>query len=157
MKKLMMILAVVVLATACEGPPGPPGPMGPAGNSNMLVVDNIYVAPNGWAEYKEDNEFRYYFCDIEMPELTRTRFIEGDYATFWKFDEPGTDGPVTVQIREGMVMYKSYVNDQRETVLYSETIFCEYSIGMMRITFRTSDFDRGRPADTMYFRFVVSW
>jgi hypothetical protein len=118
------------------------------------VVDNINVRPDDWRmALLDDGRLDHYYFDVDLPELDDYLIDNGLYYTYWKYEESQR----WVQEGEGAVMYKSFVDEKGKTVYYSESITCDYSLGKMRINFRTSDFWDVKPSETLTFRFVVLW
>ena len=155
MKKLFMILAAGVLAIAATT--GCDIDASLEGSKNKIVVDNIFVDPDGWRPYMIDGRFSHLYADIEMPEITEYIYNRGTFRTYVEFEDRGTGGQgVLVQEAEGMTKTKGMYVDGiwRE---YTETIRCGYSAGNLRIEIsRYPSFDRP-PEETMYFRTVIMW
>jgi hypothetical protein len=150
MKKLLMMVAFVAtvgaMNTACDID---------AEIRPHIVIDNIYVEPADWSEYTIDGRFDHYFADIPMPELTHDVLDMGFFHTFLRYSEDGTDGKqVEVQESEGTVRYVE-VFEGGQWIRYQETISCSYSLGNLRIAISSSDGQKRRPTETLYFRMVI--
>lgn len=146
----MMFLAVVLLATACEGPPGPPGPMGPAGTVYKAYNGNLEIQGKDWVRGNDDFGPHYY-ADLIIPELD-AEMIDGDglYQLTWRYRENGFEIRQTL---ETTVYHK-----EPNGTLWSENISCQFSVGEARIIIRYSDFNMDRtPPDIMQFLFAAMW
>jgi hypothetical protein len=148
MKKLFAILAsvaVVALLASCEGPMGPPGP---AGGINKLVIDDIYVDPDGWSVAKNESG-EYLTATIPMPEITPKILNEGLYYTYWMYNQN------SIEVREGLGAVMNYRDGN---YLWSETLTCTYEVGYMVLNLFYSDYNTELwPNNTFYFRFVAFW
>lgn len=151
MKKLLTIMAVAMIAAACEGPVGPMGPRGPEGSVNRLVIDNITVVPNDWEVALTSNgDFDYFFADKRLDGFTSSMLNNGFYYTYWKY----LDGQILVQEGLGVSMHLERL-DGGQLVPYTETIGCSYSTGEIRFSLSRSDFWDARPTADLVFRFVA--
>ncbi len=156
MKKLFLILAVAALIASCDDGwnEGWDDGHGNDGGVHKIVVgsNELFINPDEWTEYEINGAFDHYYHDFNMPEITSLVLNYGFYHTYWEREEDDA----LVQEGEGATMYKSYEdNDTGEMIYYSETITCDYSLGLLRVHFRTSDFTKAKPADRLYFRFVA--
>lgn len=159
MKKLMMILAVVIVATACEGPMGPMGPMGPpgqdgGGNVNKYMKDNIIVSSDDWEENWEvidgKNTLTSYRAEVYIPQFTKQMFDTGFYYTYWKYTEDNGETMFYIQEGEGVTIYL-----KDGDTYFEETITCDYMAEYLTIYYRSSDFQSGHPQTDYVFRFVA--
>lgn len=57
MKKLLSLLSIFILITACEGDPGPPGPPGIQGNDGGILVSNAFEIE---IDFNLNNNFEYF-------------------------------------------------------------------------------------------------
>jgi hypothetical protein len=148
MKKLLAILAVAALLAACEGPMGPMGPVGPEGRVNKLVIDDIYVDPNGWSKVSNDSG-EYLTAVIPMPEITREILDGGCYYTYWMYNDNN------IEVREGLGAVIYYRDGD---AMWSETLTCTYEVGHLVLNLYHSDYNvEPWPNNTFYFRFVAFW
>jgi hypothetical protein len=151
MKKILMIVAfvaaVVAMNTACDI------------NAEIrphLVIDNIYVEPADWREYTVDGYFDHYFADIPMPELTQEVLDLGFFHTFWKYTEEGEKSGTQVEVQQGEGIVRNVeVFEGGQWIRYQEFITCSYSLGNLRIAISSSDGQKRRPTETLYFRMVI--
>lgn len=141
------MLAVVALATACEGPMGPQGPRGADGRVNKTSVP-ITILGEHWIREPATGPFRYFYYRMEMPELTEYVINEGFFYTYFCWN----DGLILVQEGTG---YTSF-HETTDGELYTQTIACDYNVGEMTFYVRSSNFNDIRPGD-MQFRFVAFW
>ncbi len=147
MKKLYMILAMALFAVAANT-----GCETNFEGGRMVVINNIYVDPDGWREYTVDGRFSHLYADIEMREITEHIFHKGLYTTYWVYEDNG----VEVQVPLEDTIYPGRYLDGY-WAKYSETLTCTYSIGNMRLEIRRSDGSPGRPDGRLSFRTVIFW
>jgi hypothetical protein len=147
MKKLLAILAVVALATGCEISDDYPRP---SSGLNKLVIDDIYVNPDGWSVVRNESG-EYLTATIPMPEITRTILNEGLYYTYWMYG----DNQNSIEIREGLGVV---MNHREGNYMWSETLTCTYEVGYLVLNLYYSDYNTELwPDHTFYFRFVAIW
>lgn len=124
MKKLLLFAAVLI-AASCEGPEGPPGPPGEAN----LFTKSFVVSSEHW-KFVEGQDAHYYYTFNNFPELTE-RIC--DLAAVNAYIYVGND------IQTALPYVRHYRNDAGD-VLWTETIYCEYSPGTVTFFVNISDF-----------------
>lgn len=146
MKKLLTIVAVALIATACEGPVGPMGPQGPEGVVHKVYNYDLRITRNQWQK-GEDLIGPHYFADLLIPQLDE-EMIWGDglYQLAWRYIEDGFEVRQTLE---------TTIYHDDDGYLWSENISVQFSVGEARVIIRYSDFDMNRtPPVLMEFIFA---
>jgi hypothetical protein len=147
MRKLFTILAASVLAmattTGCDIDADLEG-------GRIMVINKIYVDPDGWSEYLVEGRPSHLYADIPMPEIDEHIFNRGFYITYWKYDDNG----VEVQVPLEDTLYPDKYVDGK-WAKSGETLTCTYSVGNIRIEIRREDGSPSRPDRRLNFRTVI--
>jgi len=157
MKKYILSLFALLAIISCEGPMGPRGPQGPPGPAgedgygiNWSVV-NLYIAPNMWKAFYDNNGlFLYWRCIADVPELTKFIYDEGLCIVYRKT----MDGKVEVQ----EPLTKIVFNEEANGYLWQQAIVYDFSPGEVAFYVQSSDFgDENNRPPRMDFRIVMIW
>ena len=148
MKKILFFLiAVVFVATSCEGPMGPEGPAGPSGSLNRYVYD-YEVRSVDWSAAVDNNDlFLHYQCFFNETDLTSNIYNNGVLVAYLEVKE----GDNYVQ---KPLPYEIVIEDSNG--MYTQTIDFDYSTGSIGFYVKNSKFIEDKPG-TMLFRVVFLW
>ena len=151
MKKVISLLAVILLIVSCEGPMGPRGPQGPQGESSKSKSFDFVIHPNMWEPVYDSNNglFLYYHYIKALPELDRNIFEKGMFCAYLRdYDNHGN--PIQKPLTE------LGFGEDGDGHLWQENICCDFSIGDVAFYVKYNDFNEGRPG-RMDFRVVLMW
>lgn len=134
MKKALLPLLLLPLLISCEINQ----------NSNMEVV-YVQIKTSDWhAEVADNGTNLFYYCDVDVPQITQYAYDQGLVSTFYIWDQGQQVLP--------------YVRHFEDANLYgwTRTFDYEYSPGALTVYATRSDFVAD-PPPTMNFRIVVQW
>jgi hypothetical protein len=118
-----------------------------------MVIDKIEIHPDDWKlALNNEGRFDYYYCDIPIPEINEHVLNNGTVQTFWRYGE----GSVDVQEPLPAVINISRYGTGG-LIEWTETISCNYSVGLVRIMISRSNFDNTPIDQTRHFRTVILW
>lgn len=163
MKKYLILLAAVIMAlTACEGPMGPPGPVGPQGPpGNGGSGDGVNWKILEYTVHDKDWELiggkdalnSHYMFEFKESLLTSEIFKNGKLAGYRVLTlDNGSKvyTPLPYIIARGQ---KEGSNDK----LWSEYYTFDFQPGSIAFYAHYTDFYTGNRPPTCYFRIVATW
>ena len=168
MKKIVSLLAIVVLLASCEGPMGPMGPRGPQGEQGEQGEQGKQGGQGGQgkptnAEYygfeifsnhwiverdPDSGEFLHYKYVMDLPELDDFIYEKGACIAYMKTYD--LDGYAI----QRPLPCPNYI--EWNGVQWEETIDYDYSVGSIAFYVKCNNFDDRRPGD-IRFRVVLLW
>ena len=164
MKKYLILLAAILMAlTACEGPMGPPGPVGPqgppgpgggSGDGVKWKILEYTVYEKDWELIGgRDNLNSHYMFEFKENLLTSEIFKNGKVTGYrvLKLDNGSTvQTPLPYVLPRGQ---KEGSNDK----LWSEYYTFDYQPGSIAFYAYYTDFYTGNRPPTCVFRIVATW
>jgi hypothetical protein len=154
MKKLLLIVVLASLFTACEGPEGPMGPMGPAGQDGRSTTNwystSITVNADEWILKGEPDGLNSYFCAYKkVSRLTDYIYRNGSVIAYIQTDEG---------VKNGMpfVLHQGEVIDDKE-LLWTQTYDFDFTTGEIGFYVTYSDFSTNIRPGTETFHIVLFW
>lgn len=153
MKKILFLIASVLLMTSClRGPQGPQGPAGPGLNRNII---DVQVASAQW-EYSNANNNNYYYAQVNLPELTKNAYDNGNVQVYL------VSVVNSKEIQTILPTVRHYEEIQgNDTFYYTQTTDYDYWVGGMEFHITNSDFyynpdNLNEPGDR-WFRIVITY
>jgi hypothetical protein len=138
MKKILILFAITAMLVSCkEDDP-----------AVLWDIVNLEVRSADWTlDTDDDGTNGYYYCEIDMPEITPYVFNDGMVQAYFIDDGIQQVLPYTrhYEVYEGENLFR-----------WTRTIDYDYSVGSMTIYVTNSDFVNERPS-TMDFRVVLMW
>ena len=149
MKKVLLLLAVVWMLAACEGPPGRDGLDGQI----YWFVKDYTINSNQWQLVNGVDQLGSYFqASINIPELDRDIYEKGNVFCYMYQRISGVEVqtllPFTVPYGEGQG------NSEH---LWTETYACDFSPGTVMFYVNYSDFYTSNRPPTTTFRVVLNY
>ena len=151
MKKIVFFLfALLMTFASCEGPMGPEGPAGPGTNWKILTFT---VDSRDWKMMQnEDGSNPRFFYEFEVPEIDEFIYTDGLVSAYMY-----TNVGIETQTPLPYVLHQEAVDNQGNTILWTETYTYDYSPGSIAFYSTFSDFFVEQNPPTMEFRVALMW
>ena len=164
MKKYLILLAAILMAlTACEGPMGPPGPVGPqgppgpgggSGDGVKWKILEYTVYEKDWELIGgRDNLNSHYMFEFKENLLTSEIFKNGKVTGYRVLK---LDNGSTVQTPLPYVLPRGQ-KEGRNDKLWSEYYTFDFQPGSIAFYAYYTDFYTGNRPPTCVFRIVMTW
>ncbi len=103
-------------------------------NLEMKTIE-VHVRASDW-QYSDMIDNNYFYCVIDMPEITSKVFNEGEVQAYRIFYDNNNE-PFKHILPD--VFHNKEIIDG-ETFLYTTTVDCLYGVGWLELNYRVSDF-----------------
>ena len=146
----LILLAVALSFSACEGPMGPPGRDGIA---NKMILDFQVKAADWQTVTNNAGTVLYYQCFFDVPQLTQNIYDNAAIVAYYEVNEGG------FMVQKNIPYIIENLNPPNNC---TQTIDFDYSVGSVGFYVQYSDFagadgqSGGTPGD-MHFRVAILW
>ena len=138
MKKLLGLLLVVLVLSACEGKVGPPGPPGKDGEFTYWKIIDFTIVQKDWELIRNPDEIgSYYYYVYDVSEITKAIYENGLIVCYFRYMD---DFGVNVQSILPHTYYDILVSDKGIGFPYSVQYSYDVTPGSIAFKVVFSDF-----------------
>lgn len=97
---------------------------------------NVHVRATDWLYSNDNAGNNYFYCQVDMPEISSTIFNKGEVQAFRVYNKNTSN--VFKHILPDVLHCEEFINNQ--PYFYTTTVDCVYGIGWIEFNYRASDF-----------------